>query len=523
MGAAVEGDRDRGDLVSDDESGGVVDELREHAGWSDTRWCGAVVRQVQLGGADDDRGGGGVDADVDRVGCPGRRDRSGDPRQRVGAVGWRVRGTRPAGCGEGQHAGAGGGDRVARGQRVVGRGVAGAVLIDEVEPGSSRDGGVALHIAVQPRDGRVLDSRGVTRVGEAHAVTAAVPQHRGRRWALAQHAVVRDGLVEGEQVVNGALHEQRRDGDAGEEVGGATRREEAQARRADRAGVEAGLVASRDVRVDAVTGSLPLEQAGPAELGGVRLVEAGGERVPGDLGHDRVDPTVDRRGDELDAAPVGPADHPDPRISGCVELGFGAGRDPIEERLHVATLEVRVVDLDGAAGFAEPAGIPGQDVVPGVLERLDGHGPEQRDTRRVRIPSQSPPRTHQHGRGRPSGARLGGGEPVQTDLRPVEGQEIPVADDPAHLRDHRRARGSSGPAGHGGRRRRRSPRRCGAAPADEGGGQARDDDPDGDGRPTGTAPRPGAVLGRRSACAAVQRSPPNPDRLGIARSLVGAA
>ena len=154
-------------------------------------------------------------------------------------------------------------------------------------------------------------------------------------------------------------------------------------------------------------------------------VEATDQGVPGDGGHDGVDPAVGGRGDQLDPTPVGAAHHAHPGIARSVELDAGPSGHPTDQGAHVAGLVVRAVDLSHPAGPAEASGVPGQHVVARRQQILDGHRAEDAGSLGVGVPGQTPPRAHQHRRGR-GGA--GGGsrrEPVDADLGAVEARSRP--------------------------------------------------------------------------------------------------
>jgi hypothetical protein len=207
---------------------------------------------------------------------------------------------------------------------------------------------------------------------EADAVAAAVPEQLRGHVVLAQDAVVGDGLIEREERVHGPLHEQHRRRDAANERVARSAREEPVARLGvQRAGLRALVEGGADVRVELLLRRGGVEQAGPAELDDGIFVEARGERVPGNLRRDGVDPLVDRGRDELDAAPVRAAGHADARVAERVELGLRLLRQPVEQGLHITALEVRAVHLHGAARGAEAARVPGQDVVAGGVEAAD--------------------------------------------------------------------------------------------------------------------------------------------------------
>jgi hypothetical protein len=75
------------------------------------------------------------------------------------------------------------------------------------------------------------------RIGQAHAVTAAEPQHLHGDVARAQRGVVLDRLIEREQRVDRPLDQERRRGDLVDEIAGAASGVEAQ----DRLGLEERL------------------------------------------------------------------------------------------------------------------------------------------------------------------------------------------------------------------------------------------------------------------------------------------
>ena len=102
--------------------------------------------------------------------------------------------------------------------------------------------------------------------------------------------------------------------------------------------------------------------------------------------------------DQLDTATVGAADHPDPGIARRVELDAGPGGHPVDQGADVARLVVGAVDLGLAAGLAEAAGIPGEDVVPGRPEGLDRDPAEDARPLGVGVPGQAPSRAHEDGR-----------------------------------------------------------------------------------------------------------------------------
>ena len=228
---------------------------------------------------------------------------------------------------------------------------------------------------MQPVERVALDDGRVAGVGQARAVAAAEPEHLGRHPVGPQDPVVGDRLVEREERVDGALDEERRNGDLVDEVARAAGAEPGQVVGREPAARDAGRERRVDVRVKAPAG-LPgrVEDARPARLDGRVLVEARLERVPRDVGHDRVEALVERRGHELDAAAVGGAGHAHARIAGLVELGLGLGGHEVDELLHVAALGVRAVDGGRAARGAEAARIPGQDVVAGGPQRPDADG-----------------------------------------------------------------------------------------------------------------------------------------------------
>ena len=129
---------------------------------------------------------------------------------------------------------------------------------------------------------------------------------------------------------------------------------------------------------------------------------------------------------------------PDARIAGHVELHAGLLRDPVDDALDVATLEVGAVGLDRAARHAEAAGIPGEDVVTVLVERVNAQVAEDAvaRARSVGVAGLAPTRSLQHGR-RAVRRGLADGEPVDADLGAVERDEVIVGGRSRHRgRDH---------------------------------------------------------------------------------------
>src|SRR5437667_12408808 len=122
--------------------------------------------------------------------------------------------------------------------------------------------------------------------------------------------------------------------------------------------------------------------------------------MPRDLRHDRVDATVDRRGHELDPAAVRRAHHSHARIAGAVELHGRLLRDPVDESLDVAPLEVGTVTFDRPARLPETTRVPREHVVTRSVQRVNAEIAEQAVTRTggVHVTGLSPTRTLEHGR-----------------------------------------------------------------------------------------------------------------------------
>src|SRR5207249_3041642 len=96
------------------------------------------------------------------------------------------------------------------------------------------------------------------------------------------------------------------------------------------------------------------EQPGPHLLehpggrpgtGGLRE-ERVAQVVPGDLGHDRVDPLVVAGRHQGEPAAVRTADYGHPRITGRVGADLRSGGQPVDQALGVAYLPVRAVQVD---------------------------------------------------------------------------------------------------------------------------------------------------------------------------------
>ena len=334
------------------------------------------------------------------------------------------------------------GDRRGRRRRVHGCGVLTTLLVDEPQHRSDPDRRVVLHVPVEPRERGSAGQLLVAGFREAHAVAAAHPEHCGGHTQVLEDRVVRDRFVEREQRVDRALLEQRRRGDLRHVVAGTARQEPVAIGGRDEPGLVARGVCTRDVRVELVRAGHAVEQVAPAGLRGVRLVEARPQGVPRQLRHDRVDPAVDRGDRELDPTAVRRADHAHARVVLAVELDSRLGRDPVDERLHVAAFVIGAVGLDDPARRAEPARVPGEHVVPVVVQRADAEVAEESvaGSGGVDVAGLAPTRALQHG-GCAVLAGLGHGEPMGTDPRAVERRHVGVAGRTGHrCRVHGRRR-----------------------------------------------------------------------------------
>src|SRR5439155_13618100 len=96
---------------------------------------------------------------------------------------------------------------------------------------------------------------------------------------------------------------------------------------------------------------------------------------------DRVDAAVDRGGHELYPASVRRAHHSQARIARAIEPYARLLRDPVDESLDVAPLEVRTVDLDRPTRIPEATRVPGEHVVPGRIQRVNAEIAEEAVTR----------------------------------------------------------------------------------------------------------------------------------------------
>ena len=204
-------------------------------------------------------------------------------------------------------------------------------------------------------------------------MATAEPHHLGGHARITQRLVVGHRLRRREQVVDGALQDQRRGRDVRQHAVGPCGTGEAHDLLAERRALARLLSAFEDRRTEGVarTGGPHQQRVDPRALDGLRLVEARPQRVPGDHGNDGIDTGVDRGGGELDAATVGAAGHPDPGVACGIELCLGPGGHPGDERRYVAALEVRVVQLRLSARRGDPSGVPGQHVVSGLSQVPD--------------------------------------------------------------------------------------------------------------------------------------------------------
>ena len=181
-------------------------------------------------------------------------------------------------------------------------------------------------------------------------MAATEPDHLGGHLVRPQDLEVRGRFVEREERVGGALDQQGRDADPVDQRPRAARREPLHVLVGELTVRQARRVRAQDVRVEGpgLTRGNPGDRAAldakreqrraPSGLRRLGLVEAGDERVPGDVGRDRVEARVDRGRDELDAAAVAGARHADPRVARAVEARLGLLRDVADQRLHVAAL-----------------------------------------------------------------------------------------------------------------------------------------------------------------------------------------
>ena len=276
---------------------------------------------------------------------------------------------------------------------------------------------IALDPTVQPVDGRRLDHRRVALVGQADPVATAVPEHGDGDMVGMHLPVVGDAFVQGEEGVDRALDDEGGDVDVGHQVSRPSGREPGLVGRVDLPRrVRLGR-RRQDVRVEGAPGGRRQQQVCPTDLGDARLVQARGEGVPRNGGHDGVDPAVLGGGHPLDPAPVGTAHHAHPRVTRPVELDSGSRRHPVDQPGHVLGLVVGAVDLDRPRRLSEPAGIPGQDVVAGPVEVADRHRAEQvAGAGQIGVTGFAPSRPHEHGWSGMLGCGPGHREPVGTDL-----------------------------------------------------------------------------------------------------------
>jgi hypothetical protein len=133
-------------------------------------------------------------------------------------------------------------------------------------------------------------------------------------------------------------------------------------------------------------GPQPLEDAGTRGLGrdcggsGIRLAGLGGEegcgeRVPGDLRRDRVDPVVVRGAEQRGRTAVGAARDAHPRVTLRVELHLVPVGQEVDQGGEVGDLVARVVQPDLPGAPAEATGRVRQDDVTALREilRVGGH------------------------------------------------------------------------------------------------------------------------------------------------------
>ena len=128
VGAAVQVDIDRCDLVAQHQPGGRIDQLGEDPGGTGAGGHGSLVGEGQPRGADH-HGGSATEGewDVDGLHGPARRDRGHQSGQELGVAG-HGGGTGPAGGREVEGAAPGAGDRPPGGRRVARCRVLGTVV-----------------------------------------------------------------------------------------------------------------------------------------------------------------------------------------------------------------------------------------------------------------------------------------------------------------------------------------------------------------------------------------------------------
>jgi hypothetical protein len=250
-------------------------------------------------------------------------------------------------------------------------------------------------------------------------VSVAEPDHVHGHATGLNRLEVGHTLIQGEEVVHGSLDDQRGRPDLLHQIGRAFAGEPPVVRRADRPRRQRVLVGRRHVRITVGRGGEGIEQVRPPALRCIGLVEACGERVPGDLRDDGVDPTILGGRHELDAPAVGAADHAHSRIPGGVQLHTGPCGHPVNQSGHVTCFIVRAVNFNGSRRLTKSSRVPGQDVVPVAVESRDGQTAENVGRARGRT-GFAPPRTLQDGGLGVTGTGSGCRKPVSPYLGAVK-------------------------------------------------------------------------------------------------------
>jgi hypothetical protein len=418
----VEHQEDGRDLVADHHAGLGVDQLGEGPGRLGAVGGRARVVHGEVGRAQHQRLPVGDDRQLE--GDVGRRrgDGADQSGEEVGRGGTLQRPGRALGAeveGPARRLGA---DRAVGPGGVVDAGPAPAVLVDHADDRAGVDV-LVLQVPVEPGEGGVGDVGRVAGLGQAGAVAAAVPEHRDGDVVALQDLEVGDRLAQREQRVDRAVDQQGRRADLVDQLARAAVEEPLVVLLAQGAGRLARGVGAGDVGVEAGTAGDGAQHPGPARLHRLVGVEAGLQRVPGDVGHEGVDPAVEPGHGQLDAPAVGGADHADAGVALGVGQGLGLLGHPVEQDLDVAALGVRCVHRGGAGRGTEAPWVPGQDVVAPLVHGPDAEGAEDGRALLRRVARLRPARAHEDRRG----GVVAGGEPVDPDGGAVERRHVQVA------------------------------------------------------------------------------------------------